>query len=265
MQAHIDNKMYHIEVLSPKQSSPNLEESLEKFAVKYRRVIEAGHVVCIPDNPMGNLAFQGTELIQELGLPANPMQVSIHINTFHSKENLDWILTTAIELGLDHLLVISGDGSERLPKLRGKDLGYDVPSVTSVELLKYIHREYPGRFTIGVAFNPYEPLEHEMEKMHRKADAGAAFVTTQPIIDRHEHVEQLRQFNIPIIIEAWLSKRLHLLSDCVGYEIPEDTPYDPLQNLNQLVANYPNSGFYLSMLGFKTQFPVIDEIWSGQE
>lgn len=264
MQAHIDKNMYHIEVLSPKQNTPDLEDALEKFAVKYRRVIDAGHVVCIPDNPMGNLAFQGTELIKELGLPARPEQVSIHINTFHSKENLDWILATAIDLNLDHLLVISGDGSERLPKLRGNDLGFDVASITSVELLKYIHREYPGKFTVGVAFNPYEPLEHEMEKMYRKADAGAAFVTTQPIIETHEAVEGLRQFGIPIIIEAWLSKRLHLLSDCVGYEIPEDTPYDPLENLKTLVNNYPGSGFYLSMLGFKTQFPVIDEIWSGQ-
>ena len=42
---------------------------------------------------------------------------------------------------------------------------------TSVELLKYVNREYPGMFSLGVAFNPYEPEDHEMEKTQRKIDA----------------------------------------------------------------------------------------------
>jgi len=262
MQYHIDRKMYHVEILSPKQKSPKLEESLEKFAVKFRKIIEAGYVVCIPDNPMGNLAFQGTELIQELGVPVRDGQVSIHINTFHTKADLDWILNTAVELGIDHLLSISGDGSPRLPKLTGKDVGYDVESVTSVELLKYIHREYPGKFHIGVAFNPYEPQDHEMEKMQRKVDAGAEFVTTQPVIETHPAMEPLRKFGLPIVVEAWMSKKLHLLSECVGYEIPEDTLYDPMENLKTLISNYPDCGFYLALTGFKSQFPYIGDLWN---
>ncbi len=262
MHPHISRKMYHIEVISPRQDTPDLEESLERLAVKYRQIVAAGQVVCIPDNPLGNLAFQGTELIQELGLPVNPDQVSIHLNTFHTRANLDWLLTSAVDLGLRHILVISGDGSERQPKLQGAEIGYAVASVTSVELVKYVHREYPGRFEIGVAFNPYEPLEHELEKMRRKVDAGASSVTTQPIIGQHPALEELRQFKLPIIVEAWMSKRLHLLSDCVGYEIPADASYEPLENLQLLVRNYPDCGFYLSMLGFKTQFPLISRIWS---
>lgn len=261
MKYHIKNRMYHIEVLSPKQESTNLEERLEKFANKYHKVMACGHVVCIPDNPMGNLAFQGTELIQELELPVNPRQISIHLNTFHTKPNLDWIIETAISLGINDLLVISGDGSERLPKLRGKDLGMNVESVTSVELLKYIHREYPGQFHIGVAFNPYEPPQHELEKMQRKADAGAAYVTTQPVIGEHPLVAELLKFGLPTVIEAWMSQKLYLLSECVGYTIPEDTVYNPLANLETLIENYPNCGYYLSFLGFKTQLPVIDQLW----
>ena len=261
MKEHILRRMYHIEVLSPKQESTKLDEDLQRFESKYRRAVEAGHVVCIPDNPMGMLAFQGTELIAELGLPVNPEQVSIHLNTFHTKENVDWLLQSATDLGINDILVISGDGSERLPKLHGKDLGMDVESVTSVELLTYIHREYPGAFRIGVAFNPYEPAEHELEKMQRKVDAGAAYVTTQPIIEEHPLIPDLLAFGLPTIIEAWMSKKLYLLSECVGYEIPEDTAYDPLRNLQTLISNYPQCGFYLAFLGFKTQFPVIDELW----
>jgi len=253
--------MFHIEVLSPKQDSTKLDEDLARFADKYRKVIDRGHVVCIPDNPMGNLAFQGTELIRGLDLPVNKRQISIHLNTFHTKANFDWLLENAIDLGIDDLLVISGDGSERLPKLRGRDLGMDVDSVTSVELLKYIHREYPGQFRIGVAFNPYEPAQHELEKMQRKVDAGAAYVTTQPVIQSHPLLDQLLDFGLPTVIEAWMSKKLYLLSECVGYEIPEDTAYDPLENLRSLIQRYPECGCYLSFLGFKTQLPVIDDIW----
>ncbi|HOF17294.1 MAG TPA: methylenetetrahydrofolate reductase [Phycisphaerae bacterium] len=261
MQHHIDKKMFHIEILSPKQKSQKLEEDLASFADKYRRAFDAGHVICIPDNPMGNLAFQGIELIQELGLPVHGDQVSVHINTFHTKRDLDAMLTAACDLGISHMLVISGDGSPRLPKLTGKEVGYDVEAVTSVELLRYIRREYPGKFHIGVAFNPYEPQDHELEKMHRKVDAGAEFITTQPVIESHPAVESLWQFGLPVVIECWMSKKIHLLSECVGYEIPEDTPYDPVSNLQTLMAKYPKCGFYLAILGFKTQFPILKDVW----
>jgi len=35
MQRHIDEKIYHVELLTPKQASETLEEDLEKFAMKY--------------------------------------------------------------------------------------------------------------------------------------------------------------------------------------------------------------------------------------
>ena len=118
----------------------------------------SGYCACITDNAMGNLSFQGTEMIAELGLAVKPEQVMIHLNTFHTKENLHEILDICQGNGIQYLLVITGDGSDRLPKLQPVDIGVsDVESVTSVELLRYIHAQYPGVFTTGVAFNPYEP------------------------------------------------------------------------------------------------------------
>jgi methylenetetrahydrofolate reductase (NADPH) len=133
--------------------------------------------------------------------------------------------------------------------------------VTSVELLRYIDREYPGQFTCGVAFNPYEPQEDEIAKMKRKADAGATFIITQPIIGRDDRLAGLEPFGLPVILDAWMSKKLHLLSECVGHEIPEGTPYDPMENLRELRRNYPDYGLYLAILGFKTQYPLLPEIW----
>ena len=49
-----------IEVLTPKQSSPDFEAELYEFANRYNTVIESGHVVSVPDNPMGSVHFQVT-------------------------------------------------------------------------------------------------------------------------------------------------------------------------------------------------------------
>ena len=261
---HIQQKLYHVEILPPKQDSEKLDKDLETFANKYARVMESGYCACITDNAMGLLAFQGTELIEELELSVQPEQIMIHLNTFHTKEDLDNILNTCISKGIKYLLVISGDGSERLPKLQPSDIGATgVESVTSVELLKYIKREYDDSFVLGVAFNPYEPEEHEFEKMERKVKAGATFIVTQPLIEKNNAVDKLLEIypDMPVVIEAWMSKKLYLLSEAVGYEIPEDTEFDPISTLKMLHQIYPKCGVYLSLLGFKTQYDLIKDMW----
>jgi methylenetetrahydrofolate reductase (NADPH) len=264
MRQHIQNKIYHVEILPPKQATEKLDADLNLFTDKYEKVRESGRCACITDNAMGLLAFQGPECIEELGLKVHGEQVMIHLNTFHTKENLHEILDACKKLGITYLLVVSGDGSDRLPKLQPADVGAsDVQSVSSVELLRYINREYPGAFTMGVAFNPYEPPEHEFEKLKRKFAAGASFIITQPVIEKNAIVdEMLKKYpDVPVIIEAWMSKKLALLSDAVGYTIPEDTPFDPIECLKQIHGWYPNCGVYLSLLGFKTQYPLISETW----
>jgi len=64
---HIQNKIYLVEVLPPKQDSEKLEKDLERFSDKYLRVMNSGYCVCITDNAMGLLSFQGTEM--SLGFP----------------------------------------------------------------------------------------------------------------------------------------------------------------------------------------------------
>lgn len=261
---HIDNKLYHVEVLPPKQDSTKLLADLDAFKEKYLRVIQSGYCVCITDNAMGLMAFQGHEIIEELNLPVNPKQIMIHLNTFHTKSNLDEILESCKQLKIESLLIITGDGSDRLPKLQPADIGEpDIESVTSVELLKYIHREYPDTFVLGVAFNPYEPPEHEFAKMKRKIEAGASFIVTQPIIEKNAQVDRLisEYPHIPITVEAWMSKKLSLLSDAIGYEIPQETEYDPIATLSLLHKLYPVCGIYLSLVGFKTQYDLIKDVW----
>jgi len=258
---HADKNIFHVELQTPKRSSEDIEKDLRTFEDKYRKVVEAGWIVCITDNPMGLLSYGATETIDLLGLPVHPEQLMVHLNTFHTKKELDEILNAVVGFGGKYLLVVSGDGNQRLHRLEPAEIGIDCKTVTSVELLRYIDREYPGRFICGVAFNPYEPQDNELEKMKRKVDAGATFIITQPIIGRDERLEGLKPFGLPVILDAWMSKKLHLLSECVGHEIPEGTPYDPIENLKELRRNYPDYGLYLAILGFKTQYPLLQDIW----
>jgi methylenetetrahydrofolate reductase (NADPH) len=258
----ISEKIYHVELLTPKQNTEDLDGDLEKFSQKFNQIMEGGYVACITDNPMGHLSFQATDIIPELGLAVKPGQLSIHLNTFHTKADLHAILDKAAGMGVKELLVVTGDGNERLPKLQPEAIGLTCNSVTSVELLGYIYKAYPGVFSLGVAFNPFEPQDHELEKLRRKIDAGARFICTQPVLGRDERVTNLKAYRLPVVVECWMSKKLHLLSECVGYTIPEDTPYDPMAKLKELQEVYSGYGIYLAMLGYKTQFPVLKGYWS---
>jgi len=263
MREHIKNRIYHVEILPPKQDSDKLKADLQAFAEKFNRVMDSGYCACITDNAMGLLAFQGHETIDYLGLRVLPEQVVLHLNTFHSKRDLDALLEQCKAMGFKYLLVVSGDGSERLPKLSTKDLGIaGTAAVTSVELLAYIGARYP-EFVLGVAFNPYEPAEEEFAKMERKLAAGASFIITQPVIEHNAIVNELLEKypDIPVIVEAWMTKKLHLLSDVVGYKIPENAEFDPLATLENLHRWFPQCGVYLSLLGFKTQYSKVAGLW----
>ncbi len=250
----------HVELQTPKRSSEDIDKDLQTFEDKYRKVVEAGWMVCITDNPMGLLSYGAMETIELLGLPVRTEQLMVHLNTFHPRKEIDGILEAFKAAGGRHLLVVSGDGSQRLHRLEPDEIGVACTTVTSVELVRYIHREHPDAFHCGVAFNPYEPQDAELAKMKRKVDAGASFIITQPIIGRDERLDALPAFGLPVTLDAWMSKKLHLLSECVGHEIPEGTPYDPLENLRELRRNYPDFGLYLAILGFKTQYPLLPDI-----
>ena len=221
------------------------------FRERYLRILAAGAIVSIPDNPMGNVHFTALEVADFLELPLDTDRTLLHLNSFHLKSDLEAFLRGAAERGVKHMLVVSGDGGPRLPRLEPVDVGMDVKTVTSVALLQYIEREFPRVFTCGVAFNQYEPPEREIERLRRKLDAGARFVITQPVIGHDPVVASLRQFALPVFVGAWMSKRMDLLFDCVGVEQRDDVQYDPVENLAHLERLYPDFGLYLALLSFK--------------
>ena len=252
-----DRKSYIMEVLTPAQDDPEFEGKLGVFGERFRRILHHDGVVSIPDNPMGRLRFGALEVMEHQGIVAGGDDVLVHVNTFHTKDDLDGMLRKAADRGIRHLLVVSGDGSPRLSKLEPEDLGVRAEVVTSVELLGYIRALFPGVFSCGVAFNQYEPPEHELEKLRRKLDAGAESIITQPVIGEDLHVSGIIGGSVPVFVEAWMSKKIELVYECVGIAPPsasEGVPYSPKANLLDLHRLYPTAGVYLAMLSFKSEW-----------
>jgi methylenetetrahydrofolate reductase (NADPH) len=248
---------YIIELLTPKQSDESFEQSLEVFAGRYTKILDHGAVVSIPDNPLGNLHFTAMETVGYLTLPLHADRTLLHLNTFHRKTDLDAFLTEAADRKLRRVLVVSGDGGPRLARLEPQDIGVDAKTVTSIELLRYIGREYPGAFSCGVAFNQYEPEDMEREKLERKLDAGAAFVITQPVIQGDAGVLRLSNLGRPVWIGAWMSKRIDRFLECIGQDVKIASPYDPAVHLKVLDSEHPGFGIYLSQLSFKKDWKTI--------
>ena len=185
-------------------------------------------------------------------------RVVMNLNTFHTKTELDGLLQRAAESNLKYILVIRGDGGPQLPKLEAKSIGGKRSVATSIDMIRYINKEYAEQFITGAAFNPYNPMPFELDRMKQKIDAGAKYAVTQPIIGKDEHVDRLKDFNIAVVVEAWMSKNIDLLYRSVGKKKDEKAEeYDPFENLKVLHEFYPKCSVYLSMLSFKLDWKEI--------
>lgn len=253
------NYPYLVELLSPKRSSDDqIDKLLDRFAERYRRIIDAGLGISIPDNPMGQPRLGALESIGLRGLSVDPEKVVMNLNTFHTKTELDGLLEKAAKANLKYILVVRGDGGPLLPTLDAKSIGGKRSVATSIDLIRYINTQYPDQFITGAAFNPYKPMPFELNRMKQKIDAGATYSVTQPIIGKDETVDKLKDFNIDVVVEAWMSNNIDLLYKSVGKEKDETAEkYDPLENLKALHEFYPECCVYLSMLSFKQDWQEI--------
>ena len=253
------NYPYLVELLSPKRATVNkIESLLDRFAERYRKIIDTGCGLSIPDNPMGQPRLGALECIQLRDLSVDPEKVVMNLNTFHTKSELDGLLQKAVKANLKYILVLRGDGGPLLSKLDAKSIGGKLSVATSIDLIRYINQVYSGQFITGAAFNPYNPMPFELNRMQQKIDVGAKFAITQPIIGKDENVDRLKEYNINLVVEAWMSNKIDLLYKSVGKEKDEKSEkYDPLDNLKALHRYYPESCVYLSMLGFNLSWQEI--------
>jgi methylenetetrahydrofolate reductase (NADPH) len=252
----ITTNPYLIEILTPRRrTGKDIDTVMMTFAERYQRIIKSGCALSIPDNPLGNLRYGALVTIEQLGLTIDPERILINLNTYHTLQDLKILLKRSAELGIRYLLIVRGDGSPQLPKLQPKELHVKTKMVTSIELLEYINTEYSGLFITGVAFNQYKPIKFELGKLKKKIDSGAKFVVTQPVVGIDPNIDLLLQNDIPIILEAWMSRNVELFLKSVKGTMNSDlSDFDPFINLEILHRNYSDKSVYLSLLDFRIKW-----------
>ncbi len=250
---------YLVEILTPKRADEtNGMEKIRLFSERYNRVFDLGLGISVPDNPMGQPRFGLLETVENAQLSVFPEKIVMNLNTFHTKKELDKLLKAAVEKGIRYLLVIRGDGGPKLSKLEPKSIGGDKNVATSIDLIRYINSEYADKFITGAAFNQYNRMPFESDRLKQKIEAGAKFVITQPVIGKDPGVNSIFDFGLPVVIEAWMSKNIDLLYKSVRKQKDDGgSDYDPVKNLQFLHEAYPENCVYLSMLSFKQDWKSI--------
>ena len=101
-------------------------------------------------------------------------------------------LLGAAAMGIQNVLCLTGDHQQfgDQPEARGV---FDLDSVQLVATVKLMNEgqllsgqelKVPTNFLIGAAANPFaEPFEMRLIRLHKKVEAGADFIQTQPVFD----------------------------------------------------------------------------------
>ena len=221
--------------------------SLDGLVEVTRALHRSGKVgfVDINDNPMArarmNALMTATTLQREVGIETIP-----HLTPRDtSVMGLEGLLLGAHADGVRNVLAVTGDPPHvgDYPGSRGV---YEVDSIGLVQLISGLNRgeDYVGKgldaptsFYVGVAVNPSaDDLELELDRFHRKVEAGAHFAMTQALFDLElldRFAERLGgSWPIPVLLGVWplrshaMALRLH--NEVPGISVPE-TVHDALQ------------------------------------
>ncbi|MFX0027230.1 MAG: methylenetetrahydrofolate reductase [Candidatus Hermodarchaeota archaeon] len=130
-------------------------------------------------------------------------------------------------LGLRNVLSLTGDHPALGDMSESKPV-FDLDSATLVKLVREMvdtgkingHEiEHPPTFHVGAAANPNaEPMEAEVLKIGRKAEAGAEFLQTQVVYDLDRTIEfltEIQKYNIPVLLGIFPMKSYAI---CKGFD-----------------------------------------------
>lgn len=148
-------------------------------------------------------------------------------------------LMGAHALGIRHVIAITGDPVQVGGYLKATDV-FDLDSVSLTRLISTLNQgsdltgkatDEPTEFRICVAANPTAvDLDAEIDKLHRKIDAGAHFIFTQPVFDPADlerFLERVPDLPIPLCVGIMpLRNGRHaefLHNEVPGISVPKDT------------------------------------------
>jgi homocysteine S-methyltransferase len=189
------------------EMNPPRSPSTAKIIEKARELKEAGiDVVNIPDGPRASARLSAMVLAHLIKREAGISTILHYTCRDRNILGMQSDLLGAEALGLDNILCITGDP----PKLGDYPMATAVFDVDAIGLLGIAENLNRGldlvgnpinrgtTFHLGCGANPGAvDLEFELERLHRKIEAGAKFIMTQPVFDTDLFFDFLDRFNRP--------------------------------------------------------------------
>ncbi len=140
-------------------------------------------------------------------------------------------------VGVNNLLFITGDP----PKLGNYSFAsgvFDTDSIGLVKLQKHLNQgvdlggqkiDPPTAAVCGVGADPNAiDFDREIRRLHEKAEAGANYVTTQPVFDVHaleRFLDAIADTHLPVIAGIWpmssLRNALFMKNEVPGVVVPD--------------------------------------------
>jgi methionine synthase I (cobalamin-dependent)/5,10-methylenetetrahydrofolate reductase len=222
------------------QLDPPLGGSVEGLLDAARVLKESGRAqfVDVNDNPRARARMSGMMASAAIQRGAG-IEVIPHLTPRDSTiAGLESLLLGSHAEGIRNVLAVTGDPPEA-GDYPGTGAVYDVDAIGLVELISRLNEgndfhgraiDAPTSFFTGVAVNPTaDDLGLEVERFHRKIDAGAQFAMTQILFD----MTYLDQFfdrlggpsPIPLLVGVWPIKSLELAvrvhNETPGIVVPE--------------------------------------------
>jgi 5,10-methylenetetrahydrofolate reductase len=141
-------------------------------------------------------------------------------------------------LDLHNILSLTGDHTALGDCPESKPV-FDLDSATLIRLVREMvdtgsingHEiEHPPKFHVGGAANPNaDPMEAEILKIGRKAEAGAEFIQTQVVYDidmTAEFLREIKKYNVPVFLGIFPMKSYSMAcgfdSFVPGVSVPKD-------------------------------------------
>jgi len=148
-------------------------------------------------------------------------------------------LISACVLGIENILALTGDKID-MSDHEGVTGVFDVDSIGLLKAARSLEQgqDVAGHklagvpsFCLGAAADPgAEDLDHEIERMHRKVEAGAEFFQTQPIWEINrlaEFMEKVHDVGVPVLAGILLLKSARMAEfmnkNVPGVCVPERT------------------------------------------
>ncbi len=222
------------------QLDPPLGGNLDGLLEAGRVLKESGRAqfVDVNDNPRARARMSGmiasVAIQRETGIEAIP-----HLTPRDSTiAGLESLLLGAHAEGIRNVLAVTGDPPEA-GDYPGTGAVYDVDAIGLVELISRLNEgtdfhgraiDAPTSFFTGVAVNPTaDDLGLELDRFHRKIEAGAQFGMTQILFDAaylDRFLERLGGASeVPLLVGVWPIKSLELAvrvhNETPGIIVPE--------------------------------------------